>query len=334
MTLGPITTGIDGVSLSQEECDVLTHPLINGVILFTRNYQEPEQLLALCKSIKKLDPNLLISVDHEGGRVQRFQNSFTLLPTMQDAFTNAKNIVDLSYFGFTLAAELLASHIDFSYTPCVDINGISEVIGNRAFSSKPTDVIQAATHLIEGLNQAGMKNVVKHFPGHGSVGPDSHTAMPVDSRSLDEILKADFLPFAHLVKNGLADAVMPAHVIYDQVDTKPACFSPFWLQTILRQQLKFDGAIISDDMGMQGAVQMGDYPTRVEHALLAGCDSVLMCNEKQGLFEVLDKLSISKYQSHGHRMTAFNHRTYPEWDAVKSDKRWLACQKLIQQHSP
>ena len=327
--MGPITTGIDSTELTQEELELLVHPLINGVILFSRNYHDPEQLLALCQRIKKTNPELIISVDHEGGRVQRFRQGFTQLPSMQNAYQLGKD--SLNNIGWTLAAELLAVSIDLSYAPCVDLNGISQVIGCRAFSSDPKEVSQGAVSLIEGLHSAGMKNVIKHFPGHGSVSPDSHIAMPVDGRPLDEILAHDFLPFKYLIEQGLADAVMPAHVIYDQVDPLPACFSPFWLQTILRDKLGFEGAIISDDMGMQGAVQIGDYQTRVRQALDAGCDTVLLCNEKDGLFEVLDGLDITRYKNHGRRMSVFNHKNYPSLSEVQSDARWRACQKIINQ---
>ena len=325
--LGPITTGIDDKTLSQEELELLAHPLVGGVILFSRNFENIEQLCALTKHIKTINPALLISVDHEGGRVQRFRDGFTELPSMSDAFMFANN--GLNDIGWTLAAELLACQIDFSYAPCVDVNGISQVVGNRAFSSEPMDVINGAKALIGGLHSAGMKSVIKHFPGHGSVGPDSHIAMPKDDRSFREISQFDLLPFKALIDLGIADAVMPAHVIYSEVDENPACFSPFWLQKVLRQQLGFNGPVISDDMGMQGAVQVGDYVTRVTKALQAGCDNVLLCNEKEGLYQVLDGLSIADFQEHGSRMKVFHQKRYPSWDDVKRDARWQNCQKLI-----
>lgn len=327
--LGPITTGIDDKFLSQEECEVLKHPLINGVILFSRNYEDREQLLALTSSIKAINPKLLVSVDHEGGRVQRFRDEFSQLPSMSDAFQLENVSEKLHDIGWTLAAELLACQVDFSYAPCVDVNGISQVIGNRAFSSEPEKVVAGAKALIKGLHSAGMKSVIKHFPGHGSVGPDSHIAMPMDDRSFADINEFDLVPFKRLVVESLADAVMPAHVIYSEVDKNPACFSDFWLQTVLRKQLGFNGPVISDDMGMQGAVQVGDYPTRVAKALDAGCDTVLLCNEKSGLFQVLDSLPIEKYQEHGARMAVFHQKKYPSWDDVKRDQRWLNCQKII-----
>ena len=327
--LGPIITGIDGKFLSQEECEVLKHPLINGVILFARNYEDTEQLLALTNSIKAIKPNLLVSVDHEGGRVQRFVKGFSQLPSMSDAFLLENTEQKLQDIGWTLAAELLACKVDYSYAPCVDVNGISQVIGSRAFSSEPEKVVVGAKALIKGLHSAGMKSVIKHFPGHGSVGPDSHIAMPVDTRSFADINEFDLLPFKQLIAEALADAVMPAHVIYSAVDENPACFSEFWLKNMLRHQLAFKGPVISDDMGMQGAVQVGDYPTRVKAALDAGCDSVLLCNEKEGLYQVLDTLSINNYQHHGARMAIFHQKNYPSWDDVKRDQRWLRCQKII-----
>lgn len=327
--LGPITTGIDDKFLSQEEYEVLKHPLINGVILFSRNYEDRDQLLALTNSIKAINPKLLVSVDHEGGRVQRFRDGFSQLPSMSDAFQLENASEKLHDIGWTLAAELLACKVDFSYAPCVDVNGISQVIGNRAFSSEPEKVVAGAKALIKGLHSAGMKSVIKHFPGHGSVGPDSHIAMPVDDRSIADITEYDLVPFKRLVAESLADAVMPAHVIYSEVDKNPACFSDFWLKTVLRKQLGFNGPVISDDMGMQGAVQVGDYPTRVAKALDAGCDTVLLCNEKPGLYQVMDSLPIEKYQHHGARMAVFHQKTYPSWDDVKRDQRWHNCQKII-----
>ena len=270
--IGPLITGIDGISLTSEEKEILKHPLIAGVILFTRNFEENQQLIALCKEIKACNAQLSISVDHEGGRVQRFKTGFTAIPSMFEAAKIEEQSEVLPHIAWTLAAELLARNIDFSYTPCVDLKGISEVIKERAFSSDPHAVAVAAEHFITGLHAATFPSIIKHFPGHGSVGPDSHIAMPVDTRSWNEI-EQDLHPFKMLIKKGLADAVMPAHVIYSEVDSLPACFSPVWLQSILREKLAFNGVIISDDMGMQGAVQIGDYPTRVKAALDAGCDA-------------------------------------------------------------
>ncbi|MDP4982288.1 beta-N-acetylhexosaminidase [Pseudoalteromonas tunicata] len=329
--MGPILTGISGLSLLPEEVEYLQHPLVAGVILFTRNYHDNEQLIALTAQIKKISPMLLISVDHEGGRVQRFRDGFSAIPAMFEAtsFQKKHNSPILADLGFTLAAELRAHGVDFSFTPVLDLNGISQVITTRAFASSPIEVIDAAKHFIGGLHSAGVKNVVKHFPGHGSVGPDSHIAMPVDERSKAEIFNSDMSVFKALVDSGCADGVMPAHVIYPDCDPKPACFSDYWLKQVLRNKLGFKGPVFSDDMGMQGAVQMGDYVTRTQSALDAGCDLALLCNEPHGLYEVLDGLEINLYQNHGQRGLAYLQKKNVTMMELKTDHRWLAAQSVI-----
>ena len=328
--MGPIITGVDGLELSQEERELLSHPLIGGVILFTRNYQNFEQLRQLNKQIKSVNPRLTISVDHEGGRVQRFRDEFTEIPSMTACTKTLKSdLTQMQSIAWLLAAELRACGIDFSYTPVLDINAVSEVIGDRAFSNDIVEITEAAEQFIIGLRAAGVKNVAKHFPGHGSVIADSHIAMPVDTRPYDAIEYHDLVPFNKLIAKKLIDGVMPAHVIFDQVDDNPACFSHYWLQTVLRQKCNFGGAIISDDMGMQGAVQMGNYPKRVSSALNAGCDAVLLCNEKQGLFDTLDGLDINTYANHGVKMASYSHKSQPTLNDVKSDSRWRVANELI-----
>lgn len=328
--MGPIITGIDGVSLTQEENELLAHPLVGGVILFSRNFAENAQLRALTQQIKTINPALTISVDHEGGRVQRFREGFSAIPSMREATRYNQNTPCLTELGWTLAAEVLAHGIDFSYTPVLDIDTVSTVIGNRAFADTPEQVTLAATTFIHGLKQTGMCNVTKHFPGHGSVVADSHIAMPVDERSFDEIKKWDMQPFINLIHHNLVDGVMPAHVIYPNVDALPACFSHYWLKSVLKKTLGFNGVIISDDMGMQGAVQIGDYPVRVQTALDAGCDAALLCNDKVGLFEVLDNLSITDYQMHGKALAGYRQKSFPSLADVKRDARWQKAQQHIQ----
>lgn len=331
--MGPILTGIAGLTLQPEEIEYLQHPLVGGVILFSRNYFNNEQLCVLTAQIKKISPTLLICVDHEGGRVQRFRTGFSAIPAMQDAalFGKRSNRPILADLGFTLAAELRAHGVDFSFAPVLDLNGISQVITNRAFASSPNDVIDAAKQFISGLHRAGMKNVVKHFPGHGSVAPDSHIAMPVDERSKSEIFQSDLSVFKALFEAGCTDGVMPAHVIYPDCDSRPACFSDYWLKEVLRHQLGFKGPVFSDDMGMQGAVQMGDYVTRTQCALDAGCDMALLCNEPHGLYQVLDGLGINQYQNHGHRALAYLQSKSVSMIELKSDARWQAAQSVIAQ---
>ena len=266
--LGPVMLDVAGAELSVAECEILRHPLVGGVILFARNYRSPQQLCELTAAIRALrQPELLIAVDHEGGRVQRFQEGFSRIPPMRrlgdawdrDRAAACKAAGDIAY---VLASELLASGVDFSFTPVLDVDfGASGVIGDRAFHSDPAAIAQLSAALIAGLRDAGMASVGKHFPGHGYVRADSHLALPVDERSFADIEAADLLPYKELIKHGLA-AVMPAHVIYPAVDAQPAGFSSLWLRQILRQQLGFDGMIFSDDLSMEGASVAGGAAER------------------------------------------------------------------------
>lgn len=288
--LGPLMIDIAGTELSDLDRTRLCHPLIGGMILFSRNYLSPGQLTHLCSEIHALrSPPLPIAVDHEGGRVQRFREDFTRLPSMRrlgelwdqspDAARSAARGV-----GYVLAAELRACGVDFSFTPVLDLDyGYSAVIGDRAFHRDPQIVTALADALNDGLRQAGMLACGKHFPGHGHVAADSHVAIPVDERSLAE-LADDLLPYRHLK----LDAVMPAHVIYSSVDPRPAGFSAHWLK-MLREELDFDGVIFSDDLSMEGASVAGDIVARAEAAWEAGCDMLLVCNAPQAVDELLDR---------------------------------------------
>ena len=290
---GPVMVDVAGLSLTEQEKTRLRHPLVGGVILFRRNFQDIEQLKALTAEIRSLrSPALLIAVDHEGGRVQRFLAGFTRLPPMsvlgalwqQDeaaARAAAENV------GTVLAAELRACGIDLSFTPVLDLDwGRCAVIGNRAFHRDPQIVSELALALQRGLQQGGMSTCGKHFPGHGFVAGDSHFLMPQDDRSLAQLEADDLIPFARMAAAGMG-SVMPAHVVYPAVDARPAGFSPVWLQDILRGQLDFDGVIFSDDLGMEGAAGAGGFVARAEAALAAGCDMVLVCNQPERADEVL-----------------------------------------------
>ncbi|GHT93006.1 beta-hexosaminidase [Betaproteobacteria bacterium] len=287
---GPLMIDIAGTALTPIERERLRHPLVGGMILFARNYASPQQLKQLTAEIRTLRPELLIAIDHEGGRVQRCRAGFTCLPPMrslgeaweqspQEAVATARNI------GYTLASELIACGVDFSFTPVLDLDyGRSSVIGDRAFHRQPEVVIALAGALIEGLRQAGMGSCGKHFPGHGWVSADSHLALPVDERSLDE-LQADMRPYRELP----LDAVMPAHVIYPRIDPEhTACFSKKWHE-YLRQNIGFDGVVFSDDLSMQGASVAGDVLARVEAAHSAGCDMLLLCNAPDSVERTLNE---------------------------------------------
>jgi len=296
-SLGPVMLDIAGPQLSPTEGELLRHPLVGGVILFSRNYRSPQQLCELTAAIRALrKPELLIAVDHEGGRVQRFLQGFSRIPAMRslgeawdrDRAGARAAAHDIAY---VLAAELLACGVDFSFTPVLDVDfGASGVIGDRAFHSEPAAIAQLAASLIAGLREAGMASVGKHFPGHGYVRADSHLAVPVDERSYTEIEAADLVPYRELIKHGLS-AVMPAHVIYPKVDAHPAGFSSRWLRQILRGQLAFDGMIFSDDLSMEGASAAGGVVERGTAALAAGCDMVLLCNAPEAAPGLLDGLA-------------------------------------------
>ncbi len=298
VSLGYVMLDLQGKSLTADDRERLMHPQTGGVILFSRNYESPQQVAALCAEIHALrDPHLLIAVDHEGGRVQRFREGFTRLPPMRalgeiwdEHPQRARRLAHDA--GFVLAAELRACGVDLSFTPVLDLDfGNSAVIGNRAFHSQPQAVCELAVGLMEGLRQGGMAAVGKHFPGHGYVAADSHTDVPVDNRGYAELEVADLIPFEHMIRHDLA-GIMPAHVIYPKIDDKPAGFSRVWLADVLRNRMQFRGVIFSDDLSMEGARVAGTIVERGEAAIEAGCDMVLVCNNPAAADELLEGLHV------------------------------------------
>jgi beta-N-acetylhexosaminidase len=318
MGLGPVMLDVAGLTLTEEDRRRLSHPLVGGVILFARNYESVRQLAGLVSSIQALRaPPLLIAVDHEGGRVQRFREGFTRIPPMRELGKiwdehpkRARHLAQQT--GYVLAAELRASGVDFSFAPVLDVDyGVSRVIGDRAFHADPEAISELAHSLLLGLKQAGMHTVGKHFPGHGFVEADSHLEIPVDDRTYTDIELSDLIPFKRMVNYGLT-AVMPAHVIYPRVDNKPAGFSGIWLKKILRGELGFEGCIFSDDLSMEGATVAGGIVERAEAALHAGCDMVLVCNKPDSADELLAGLKWEMPATSKARLAHMRGRPHPE----------------------
>ena len=293
--VGPAVIDIEGTTLADAERARLRHPAAGGVILFSRNYQDPTQLQELVREIRAVRRELLLCVDHEGGRVQRFRSGFTPLPPMRRVGElwdrdHEAAIAAARAAAVVMAVELAGYDVDFSFAPVLDLDyGSSAVIGDRAFHSDPLAVGELAAAFIAGLGACGMAAVGKHFPGHGYAAADSHVDVPQDSRALEEIIARDVAPYRPAIAAGLA-AVMPAHVIYTQTDARPAGYSSFWLQEVLRGRLGFDGLIFSDDLSMKGATTAGGIADRARIALAAGCDMVLLCNDPAGQDELLDAL--------------------------------------------
>jgi beta-N-acetylhexosaminidase len=301
-SLGPVMLDVEGLTLAAHEVDKIRHPNTGAVILFARNYESPEQVEDLIASIRRTrGGEILIAVDQEGGRVQRFRSGFTRLPPAA-SYADKPELAEAA--GWLMASELLAVGVDFSFAPVLDVDcGISQVIGNRSFSADPEQAAELASAFRKGMLSAGMAGTGKHFPGHGAVAPDSHLALPVDERDLDSIKAKDLLPFIRLIDEGL-EGIMPAHVVFSAADDKPAGFSPFWIQQILREELQFSGAVFSDDLSMAGASWAGDYPERAGMALAAGCDMVLVCNNPIAAEQVLDALPIAVNPLRENRLAA------------------------------
>ncbi len=300
-TAGPLIADIDGIELTQVDREVLCHPKLGGLIFFSRNYESVEQLRDLVRCIREVRSDLVLCVDQEGGRVQRFKDGFTRLPAMgrildiaqetsfhsdkrqSGAQTLAKDL------GWLMASELTDLDIDHSFAPVLDLDSNrSKVIGDRAFSAKADVTIDLASAFIEGMAEAGMSATAKHFPGHGSVVADSHLELPEDPRSYEEIANHDLVPFLALKDN--FSAVMTAHIAFSALDEMPVSFSRYWLNSILKDQMGFEGIIISDDLSMKGAAEFGTYQERSKLALGAGCDVILLCNQRREAERTLEFL--------------------------------------------
>lgn len=330
MTLGPLMVDLASVALEPADRELLRHPLVGGVILFSRNYENPAQLERLVADIHALrSPPLLVAVDQEGGRVQRFRSGFTRLPPPHSigrryATERAAGLALARELGWLMAAELRAAGVDLSFAPCVDLDwGMSEVIGDRAFAARPEAVAELAIAWMLGMRDAGMAATAKHFPGHGHVAADSHVALPVDRRELAD-LDPDLTPYRRLIANGLP-AVMAAHVVYPALDARPASLSAAWIGGQLRGELGFRSAVFTDDLSMAGAPACGAVTERARLALAAGADMLPVCNDRPAVLELLDSLPAEPDPVRQVRLVRLHGRTAPTRAELAASERWRAA---------
>jgi beta-N-acetylhexosaminidase len=331
MALGPVIVDVAGLVLTPEDEILLAEPWVGGIILFARNYQSPQQLCELVHAIRRVRAELLICVDQEGGRVQRFKEGFTTLPPMAAIGAvyqrNAAEGLRLAQAcGWLMAAEVRACGVDLSFAPVLDLDDHHcTVIANRSFSPNPTIASLLSEAFIDGMHQAGMCATGKHFPGHGAVTGDSHHETPTDTRALTEILVLDVEPYRFLCSLGKLDAVMPAHVVYSAVDKNTAGFSPFWLKQVLKEQLSFDGVIFSDDLTMQGAAIIADMGERAHVALAAGCTALLVCNQRDAQLTVIEALRGSNLSPDSNLQKLKRPFNQQNLEQVRASAKWREC---------
>lgn len=319
---GRLMIDIEGTSLSYADIELINNNQVGGLILFERNFHSKDQIFDLCSEIKGIKRNILISVDQEGGRVQRFKSGFTKLPSMQalsDYAASNSNINIFKEVGWLMAAELIAVGIDISFAPVLDVDrNTSSIIGNRSFSDIPSNVSSIAKEFISGMNEAGMQATGKHFPGHGGIFEDSHLLQPQDKRSLDELIKHDLIPFMDL-KDDIG-GIMCAHILFPEVDALSAGFSPFWIKEILRNRIGFKGVVFSDDLTMKGAGEYS-YAERVNLSLSAGCDMVLICNSRDGVTEAITHMEQNNIGGSNVVPSMLSHSKILWEDLKNSDRR-------------
>lgn len=335
MTLGPLMIDLEGTSVTVEEREMLRHPLVGGVILFTRNYTDPEQLSRLVAEIHAArSPSLIVAVDHEGGRVQRFRAGFSALPAPRrighEYDANARAGLELARsMGWLMAAELRAHGVDLSFAPCVDIDYGVSFITDRSFHGDPDVVGALATAYAHGMRDAGMAATAKHFPGHGAVVADSHLTLPVDRRELAD-MTGDLAPYRRLIANGLP-AVMVAHILFPAVDDAPSSLSARWIRDVLRGEMRFQGVVFTDDLSMGGAATaFGDIVTRATRALSAGCDMLPVCNQRTAVLELLDRLPVEPEPASGLRLVRLHGRGGSSAEDLKNRPEWPRAQEWLQ----
>jgi beta-N-acetylhexosaminidase len=329
MSLGPVMVDLAGIALEPVERELLAHPQVGSVILFTRNYESPEQLARLTAEIHGVrSPPLLVAVDQEGGRVQRFRQGFTRLPPLREvgrryAAHRGEGLALARQLGWLMAAELRTAGVDLSFAPCLDLDyGLSSVIGDRALHADAAAVAELGVAYMLGMRDAGMAATGKHFPGHGAVAADSHVELPVDRRAWPD-LEADLQPYRRLIANGLP-AVMVAHVVFPEVDDKPASLSRRWIGDVLRGELGFQGAVFADDLSMAGAAAFGGIAERAALAREAGCDVLPVCNNRAAVVELLDAMRATPEPVSRMRLVRLHGRDIAA-ASIASDARWQAA---------
>jgi len=334
VTLGPLMIDLSGPTLEGQERELLRHPLVGGVILFSRNYRAPAELTELVAQIHAVrQPPLLVAVDHEGGRVQRFRAGFSALPAARhigrEFDLDAHRGLELARsMGWLMAAELRTHGVDLSFAPCVDIDYGVSFIGDRALHSRPEAVSQLALAYVHGMRAAGMAATAKHFPGHGAVAGDSHATLPSDRRELDD-LDGDLMPYRCLIANGLP-AVMVGHLRFPAVDAAPAGFSRRWVTDVLRGTLGFGGAVFTDDLSMGGAAAQGEMLVRAERALAAGCDMLLVCNDRAAVLGLLARLTLVPRPASSLRLARLHGRERFDPVALRNRPEWRAAREWLE----
>lgn len=330
--LGPVVVDIAGFTLSPEDEALLANPWVGGVILFKRNYQHRAQLIELVSAIHRINTSMLIAVDHEGGRVQRFKSEFTRIPPMQAlgreyCKSPEAGLCLAQDIGWLLASELIATGVDISFAPVIDVDdNLSDIIGDRSFAADADTVSLIGSAFIKGMHEAGMAVTGKHFPGHGGIRADSHLELPVDPRSMSELVSRDLKPFIQLLPE--LDAIMPAHILFPSIDAKPVGFSPWWLKTFLRDQLGYSGVVFSDDLSMGGAVSTGSYGERAVAALDAGCSAILVCNNRAGALDVLDVLERHYDKVIASQLERMRATKLVTWGSLEVSSRWQQAREF------
>ena len=328
---GKVMLDIAGTDLSDEDTNLISNKHVGGLILFSRNFESYEQLKSLIQQVKSIKHNILIAVDQEGGRVQRFDGDFTCIPSMNKIASFARKNKDYKIFkevGWLISSELLSAGVDINFTPVLDIDDNNQsIIGDRSFSDDIDEIVKCSSYLIDGMHEAGMKSTGKHFPGHGSVYEDSHLELPVDQKKLKYLLEHEILPYIAL-KNKL-DAVMCAHILFQNVDSEIPSFSNKWIKNILKKRLGYQGIVFSDDLSMAGAGKDNSIAKYLK-SIDAGCDMAIICNDREGVIEILDFLNENNFDLNN-RLSIMKKSDAVSWNELKASKRAMRIKKILKE---